>query len=81
MNPKMVVKKARPHPGPLPQGEGEVVAAFGRNESGLVHGINARMVRGTLFPKIVVSRVVLEHDQIADPKKVESASPTAFVRA
>jgi hypothetical protein len=39
------------------------------------------MVRGTLFPKIVVSRVVLEHDQIADPKKVESASPTAFVRA
>jgi A/G-specific adenine glycosylase len=50
VNLKMVMKKARPHPGPLPRGEGEVVPASERSESCLAHGINKQMVRGNPAP-------------------------------
>jgi hypothetical protein len=53
MNPEMVwEKKARPHPGLLPQGEGEMVAAPWQNDddgSATVQGVNARILRGVLI--------------------------------
>jgi 5-methyltetrahydrofolate--homocysteine methyltransferase len=42
-NPKRVNEEARPHPGPLPRGEGEVVSASGQNGSGMVRVSEARV--------------------------------------
>jgi hypothetical protein len=39
---------AHPHPGPLPRGEGESVAAFWQTWSVLVHGFNAQILWGNL---------------------------------
>jgi hypothetical protein len=55
MNPKMEVGKteARPHPGPLPRGEGETLAAswqYGGVGLAVVHGFNARNFSGNSLP-------------------------------
>src|SRR5450756_1947338 len=42
---------AHPHPGPLPRGEGETVAASGQKCSALVHGYNAGMFLENLSPR------------------------------
>ena len=45
--------KARPHPNPLPRGEGDIVAASWPGEGArltLVRGFNARILRGILCP-------------------------------
>src|SRR5580698_1890655 len=45
----------RPHPSPLPQGEGEIVAVCWRSEGtefAPVQGFNARMFRGNLTPAL-----------------------------
>src|SRR5580692_5219148 len=49
----------RPHPSPLPQGEGEIVAVCWRSEGtefAPVQGFNARMFRGNLTPALSPSR-------------------------
>jgi hypothetical protein len=40
--------EARPHPGPLPRGEGETLPAAWRNVALSIQGFYARMVRGNL---------------------------------
>jgi len=50
---KVSVKKVRPHPNPLPRGEGEMVAAIwpcARVKLALVQGFNERVLRGRLTP-------------------------------
>jgi hypothetical protein len=55
MNPNMVwKKKARPHPGLLPQGEGEMVAASWQNDGdrfARVQGSMREFLRGNLSPR------------------------------
>jgi hypothetical protein len=41
---------AHPHPGPLPRGEGETVAAFGRNLASWFKGSKARIFRMKSLP-------------------------------
>ena len=43
---------AHPHPGPLPRGEGEMVAASWQKDGALVHEFNARILRGILIPAL-----------------------------